>query len=132
MHQQSLYPETQSRFEKWLEFHRDNPAVWEQFQRFARLVRATGKQRFGARALWERMRWYFAFEVQSGTDYQLNDHHVPYYARLLMLRFPQEFAGFFETRSARFDIDETNLLRGADQAEQQRAGTSEVGCGDMP
>lgn len=128
MHQQSLYPETQSRFEAWLTFHRDNPAVWEQFQRFARLVRNTGKQKFGARAIWERMRWYFAFEVQGG-DYQLNDHHVPYYARLLMLRFPAEFAGFFEIRSSRFDIDQTNLLRGADQAEQQRSGTALNACG---
>lgn len=107
-HQRSLLPETRSRFERWVEFHGQHPEVFEEFERFARIARKAGVQRYGARAIWERLRWHFRVE-QGDADFKLNDHFPPYYARLLML-VDERFAGFFERRDARFDVDDATLL----------------------
>lgn len=54
----------------------------------------------------ERIRWFTSVETNA-TDYRLNDHYWPYYARLLM-GTDESFAGFFETRDRSFDatVDE--------------------------
>lgn len=78
-------------------FHAENPHVYELFCRFAMQAIDAGREKFGARSIWERMRWYVAFETTGDDDYKLNDHHPPYYARMFM-REHQECEGFFETR----------------------------------
>lgn len=83
--------------EEFLEFDRENPQVWDLFERFTfELVRA-GAKKFGARMVWERMRWETRVRT-SDTDYRLNDHWVPHYARKFMAAYPQH-DGLFETRS---------------------------------
>ncbi len=82
--------------ERFAEFHRDNPKVYELFQRFTYQALQTGRKRFGARMIWERMRWYTTVETND-LEFKLNDHYPPYYARLFMARHPK-YAGFFETR----------------------------------
>ncbi len=57
----------------------------------------------------ERIRWYTAVET-TDDDFKINDHHWPYYARILMLSYP-EFGGFFEIRDARFDATDEELKR---------------------
>ena len=108
-HQRSLLPETRSRFERFVEFHGGHPGVYQEFERFARIARKAGVKRYGARAIWERLRWHFRVERRE-DDFKLNDHFTPYYARLLMLCDPERFGGFFERRDGRFDVDDTTLL----------------------
>lgn len=115
MHQPTLFKTT--RFERWAEFHRANPAVWEAFLRRTREAWASGRK-VGARCVWERMRWELDIEVQS-EDFKLNDHLVPYFARLVMLRYP-ELDGYFERRDANFDVDDWTLLREADVIDSAR------------
>ena len=97
------------RFQRFCEFHRDNPTVWALFKQFAYQARSTGRERFGARMIGERIRWYTLIETNS-TDYKLNDHYWPYYARLLMLA-DDRFKGFFERRDTRFDATDEELRR---------------------
>lgn len=110
---------TEGRFERWLKFHRDNPNVYELFLKFTRDAKATGRAYFGARVIWERLRWYLAIETRSNDGIKLNDHYPAYYSRLVMLRHP-DLTGFFETRDARFDTDEQTLLRMADEIDRER------------
>ena len=79
----------------WADFHKANPAVYATFERFA-LEALKHRRKFGARMIWERMRWEVLI-VTRGSDYKLNDHYTPFYARLFMREHP-EHAGCFETR----------------------------------
>ena len=99
----------ETRYERFKKFHAENPQVYQFFLEFARLAVAR-RVRFGARMIRERIRWYTLIET-SEVKYKLNDHYAPYYARLTMLEFPEEFGGFFELRDNRFDTDEETMRR---------------------
>ena len=105
-----------SRLTAWADFHRDNPAVWELFVRFSREARGS-RDRFGARIVWERLRWYTTIETNDAA-FKLSNNHTPYYARLLMLAYPDEFAGFFSTKDAKFEGTADELLRAHARAER--------------
>lgn len=83
----------------WKVFHAANPKVYALFERFALEAARRGRTRFGARMIWERMRWYVKVETtdQLAGLYKLNDHHHPYYAREFVRRRP-EFRDLFEFR----------------------------------
>ncbi|MBM66092.1 MAG: hypothetical protein CMH55_07655 [Myxococcales bacterium] len=84
-------------------FHRANPQVYRLFCRFTREAIEAGRRHFGARMIYERIRWYTMIETRSADGFKLNDHHHPYYARLFMRDHP-EYAGFFRTRKAQGEI----------------------------
>jgi hypothetical protein len=71
-----------SKAERFEEFHRDNPHIYEMLVRFCREWRDAGHESFGIRAPWERMRWAIAVQTKS-ADFKLNDHYCPYYSRLI-------------------------------------------------
>lgn len=92
-------------------FHALNPQVYDLFRRFAvDALRMERRQRFGARMIWERLRWYTQVET-NGCDFKLNNIFTPYYARLLMLERPDDFGGFFELRDSRFDVSLDDMRR---------------------
>lgn len=105
----TLFPTDTARFDAWRVFHRDNPEIFRLFLRFARDAKAAGRERFGARVIGERIRWYVQVETQSRDGFKINDHFWPYYSRLAMLTEP-ELAGVFETRDARFDATDKEIL----------------------
>lgn len=77
-------------------FHADNPHVWTLFEKFALEAIARGRGKFGAKAIFERLRWYSIVET-DGEPWRLNNNYTAYYARLFESRHP-EHAGFFEMR----------------------------------
>ena len=87
-----------TRYEAWKQFHEENPHVYALFKRFAAEAKAR-RDRFSARVIWERMRWYTS--IETADDYKLNNNHAPYYARLLMLEDPA-YEGFL--RAAGFTV----------------------------
>jgi hypothetical protein len=97
-----------SRFQKWGQFHKDNPQVWELFVRFAREAKSSGRDRMGARVIGERIRWYSSVET-TGSKFKVNDHHWPYYARLLEGTDPG-FSGFSTFKSSRFDSSTEEIV----------------------
>ena len=105
---------SQQRYQHWSKFHRENPKVWLLFVKFARAALAAKRARFGARMIGERIRWYTTVETND-PDFKVNDHHWPYYARLLMLT-DSDFAGFFELRTKRTDATDEDILAAHDQA----------------
>ena len=94
-HQLNFFRSTpEARFD---DFHRLNPHVYSDLRDLCHQVRRAGVARFGIRTVWERLRWKARFETtRPASDYRLNDHYTPFYARLLMQE--PELAGLFETR----------------------------------
>lgn len=90
--------------EAFLRFHADNPQVFEKLVEYARDARRAGLRRLGLSTIYGRLRWYFRVEVVTDDIFEMNDHHAPFYARLLVIRHP-EFEGMFEFRSAIADHD---------------------------
>lgn len=84
----------QSRFEQ---FHHDNPHVFQMFVAYARQAKKRGYDRFSAKAIFERLRWYFSFETQSEDEFKLNNSFTALYARKAIAEYP-EFDGFFQLR----------------------------------
>lgn len=86
----------QARFE---EFHRANPHVYALFVRFATEAIRSGRENYGAKAIFERVRWHVAIETQ-GDDFRLNNNYTSRYVRMFEREHPQH-QGFFRTRELR-------------------------------
>lgn len=95
--QKSLFPKTIE--ERFQEFHRANPAVFQLFEMYARLALNSGK-RLGSRAIMERVRWEVYMKTRDGEGFKINNNFTSRYARLLVEKHP-EFDGFFEMRDLR-------------------------------
>lgn len=86
--------------ERFEAFHTANPEVFELFTKFAKEVRSTGRTRYSADAIIQRVRWHCNFEVHSDGEFRIDDHHTAYFARLLIAT-DLSFKGFFQTKTLR-------------------------------
>lgn len=83
----------QERFEAYNEAH---PEVFTLFKRFAQEAKDAGRERFGGKAIWERIRWYCDVE-KGGDSPRLNNIYVSRYVRKLCQECP-DLTPLFETR----------------------------------
>lgn len=84
------------------EFDQANPHVYRMFRDLAVKVKVRGHNRWGAKSLWEVLRWELAINTRSPVDQpKLNNSYVSRYARKLVLEDPEEWEGFFEMRKLR-------------------------------
>lgn len=83
----------------FMEYHRANRWVWEEFERRARELKAQGRTRIAAKEIFEAMR-YEARANERGEEFKLNNNWAPYYARALVQKHA-EFRGLVELREAR-------------------------------
>ncbi len=90
--------EPRSSVAKFKEYHGENPNIYELFKRFALDAVETGRPRFSARMIGERIRWYTTVETR-GDSFKVNDHYWPFYARLFVRDHPQ-YCTMFEFRGA--------------------------------
>lgn len=79
----------------FLEYHEQNPTVYEQFKKFAYEVKGSGRDHFGSKAIMERVR--FESIVRGVGDFKVNNNFSSCYARLLAFDDPS-FNDFFEFR----------------------------------
>jgi hypothetical protein len=96
-------------------FHRSNPKVYKLFKKFALDAKDWGRKRFGARFIWERMRWYIHIETKD-SKFKLNDHFPPFYARKLMRDVPArsaavQFGGAARAALPRFEYRSLILVQ---------------------
>lgn len=82
--------------QKFEEFDKGNPHVFQLFIKYALEAKRRGYDRFGAKAIIERMRWHLNIET-TGDYFLLNNNHTALYARKAMNTVP-ELKGFFHTR----------------------------------
>jgi len=85
----------QERFEQ---FHRANPHVYEALRALAFKALDRGFEHIGIDALYSVLRWEWAAETNDPTGFKLNDHYRSRYARLLMDQEPA-LGGLFEIRT---------------------------------
>jgi len=87
--------------EKFEAFHAANPHVFQEFARRALMLRRQGRERYGAKSIFEGMRWDWAKRTNDpASDFALNNNYTAFYARLAVERH-QELEGFFEMRTRR-------------------------------
>ena len=83
-----------------MQFHMDNPHVYQILVELARNLKAAGHKRLGIRMLWETMRYELMTDTIHPKGFKLNDHYHSRYARLIMEQEP-DLDGIFETRKLR-------------------------------
>ena len=80
------------------QFIRENPEVYRQFRLLAVKLKAKGINRYGAKSLWEVLRWQLAVKTNSPlSGPRLNNNFTSRLARKLMEE--EDFADFFEIRT---------------------------------
>lgn len=103
MDQFSPLKERMTRLEsEFLDFHRENPVVYELFKKFTRMLLDRGYGHHSADAVLHRIRWATMVET-SDPEFKINNNFSAYYARLWMRDFP-EHDGFFRCRVLRNEL----------------------------
>jgi len=90
-------PDLDTRFQ---EYHEQNPHVYRLFRQYAMQAMRSGRERFGGKAVFERLRWHFAFETKDPEGFRINNSYVSRYVRMLINEHP-EFKDFFSIRRLR-------------------------------
>ena len=88
--------------EKFEQYHKENPKVFTLFRIYARQAKAAGQHKFGAKAIFERVRWEMSITTKDPEGYKLNNNYTSRYARLLVEKYPV-FEGFFFFRKLHGD-----------------------------
>ena len=88
-------PAAETIHDRFLEFHEANPDVYEQLVTLARQVKRSGRERWGAKAAFEVLRWKRL--DTTGEVWKLNNSFTSMYARMVMQN-EADLGEFFETR----------------------------------
>lgn len=99
--------------ERFEEFHRANPHVYQELLKRALCLRERGVRRFGIAAIFEALRYEAAMET-GGDTWKLNNDYRAFYARLLMKNVVA-LNGFFEIREQKGVSDGENEEASANQ-----------------
>lgn len=83
--------------EKWWEYHKQNPHVYELVEKFTFDVIHEGYEKYSINSVFERIRWHTDIETKSKDKFKLSNNHRAYYARYFMLRNPA-YKNFFRTK----------------------------------
>ena len=86
--------------DQFIEYHTSNSKVWEEFQKLALDLIASGVAHYGAKAIQEVIRFHRA--IRSDAGYKVNNNYSSFYARVFCLKYP-EHKDFFETREVSSD-----------------------------
>jgi hypothetical protein len=86
---------------KWWEWHKQNPHVYDLFEKFTLDAISKGHERLSAWLIVNRIRWETAVETR-GDDFKISNDFIAYYARLFMHNHPR-YEGFFKTKTLRRD-----------------------------
>jgi hypothetical protein len=85
--------------DSFCQYHSENPQIYAEFEKTA-LKAVKYRSRFGAKAIFEIIRWN---TMVSGNDgFKVNNNYTSFYARLFELKHPQH-AGLFSKRKSKFD-----------------------------
>lgn len=84
----------------------DEPQMYGMFRRFA-LEMANRREHYSARGIIHRMRWETIVNDGS-SNYKVNDHWSPFYARKFMFEYPR-FEGFFRTNDQKGSIYKNSI-----------------------
>ena len=92
--------------EDFINYHKENPRVYELFCYFTSKVINAGFLHYSAEAIINQIRWYTDVET-SGDQFKIDDHYTPYYSRKWMQEHNKE--EFFRTRTSVADNNSPEL-----------------------
>jgi len=78
-------------------FDRENPKVWNAFQRYAFKAIKLGQSHYSADAILHLIRWNQLIRVRTSEAVKINNDYASWYARKFHDYYPQH-SDFFETR----------------------------------
>lgn len=79
------FAKRQARFDEW---HNDNPAIWDYFERFSFEAIHHGHKKISHWLIINRIRWE-VFIVTTGKDFKISNDFIAFYARLWKKMHPQ-------------------------------------------
>jgi hypothetical protein len=79
------FAKRQARFDEW---HKNNPGIWEYFQRFSFEALQHGHKKISHWLIINRIRWE-VFIVTTGKDFKISNDFIAFYARLWKKTHPQ-------------------------------------------
>lgn len=89
-------------------FVEKEPEVWRLFCRYTfRLIKAN-REHYGAKSVFERIRWHTA--VRGEDDFKLNNNYTAVFARWFHRAYP-EHDGFFRTRERASESEDPRQRR---------------------
>ena len=91
-----LFVRPTSEFE---EYGKQNPEIWQEFEKIALQLIFKGVKRYGAKAIFEIIR-YHRFLENRGDKFKVNNNYTAGYARKFVEKYPQ-YKDFFEMRRRR-------------------------------
>ena len=77
----------------------EHPEIWRQFRGLTFGLINKGTRHYGAKAIFEIIRYHRIIEYGEG-DFKLNNNYTAYFARKFMQKYPA-YRGFFETRKSK-------------------------------
>ncbi len=83
--------------ERFAEFHALHPEVFMEFRKLAQQLRDRGHQHYGAKGIFEVLRFHRAVDGRPEEPFKLNNIYTSRYVRMLIQDDPS-FLGFFELR----------------------------------
>lgn len=84
--------------QKFIFYHCSNPGVWKNFESKALALIDKGVKHFGAKAIFETIRYEATLE--KGADgFKANNSYAAYYARIFAIK--HKINDFFETREVK-------------------------------
>lgn len=88
--------------QRFIDFHDNNPHVFEAFAEYTLRTIAKGFEHYGAMGIVQIIRWHTGITTQSKEGFKINNNYVPFYARTFEAVYP-EHRGFFRMRSSYAD-----------------------------
>jgi len=83
--------------QRFNQYHRDNPQVYELFKKFTFMAIRRGHNRLSAWMIANRIRWETSIETFSVDEYKISNDYIALYARMFMSDHP-EYNGFFRIK----------------------------------
>jgi len=83
--------------QKFITYHKDNPQVFEHFEKFTQDAIVRGHQRLSAWLIMNRVRWETTIVTVAADGFKVSNGLFAYYARLYMHCHPNH-KGFFRTK----------------------------------
>ena len=73
---------------KWRAWHKENPHVYDTFEKYAFDVIDAGKKKTSAWLIINRIRWEYEIETK-GSEFKISNDYIAYYSRLFMAYHPE-------------------------------------------
>jgi hypothetical protein len=84
----------------FIEYHKTNPHLYEAFKNIALRAINLGFQNYGAKGIFEIIRWERA--ERGDGEFKINNNYAPLFTRLFDNEYPQH-QNFFRKRRSSFD-----------------------------